>query len=173
MAQSPKRKARNSELSNAARETPSNLKFLADGMLGSFCTKLRMVGYDTLYDKQSSDGELIELARREGRVLLTSDQELFRRASRLVSCVLISEKSDLGRLRELFSSLKLSGKDKRRSRCSLCNGELIQTKQDRLGRLVYQCQDCKKEYWKGSHWDNFQKTLDRVNSSRIENQKVA
>src|SRR5271155_5865762 len=57
-------------------------KFLVDGMLGSLSRKLRMLGFDTIYDSSSADSELRSLAKITNRILLTGDVELYITAKR-------------------------------------------------------------------------------------------
>lgn len=52
------------------------MKFLADGMLGKLTRWLRMLGQDVRYSVQFDDSELLVLAKKEERVLLTKDLEL-------------------------------------------------------------------------------------------------
>ena len=60
------------------------------------------------------------------------------------------------------------------ARCSLCNGNIKSIIKDNIVDLIpdgvsknnsefWQCQSCKKIYWKGTHYDNLQKFLDGVN----------
>ncbi|UCH08998.1 MAG: hypothetical protein JSV55_12885, partial [Deltaproteobacteria bacterium] len=46
------------------------MRFVADSMLGKLARYLRIMGYDTVYQKTYSDQRLLELVG-EGRVLLT------------------------------------------------------------------------------------------------------
>ena len=57
------------------------MKFLADSMLGKLARWLRMLGHDVTYNIQLNDNELLELAKKENRVLLTKDLELYKRAA--------------------------------------------------------------------------------------------
>jgi hypothetical protein len=53
------------------------MRFLCDEMLGRLARLLRAAGYDTyLAAKAEPDDELIRLARREGRILVTRDKRL-------------------------------------------------------------------------------------------------
>ncbi|QQG40096.1 MAG: DUF5615 family PIN-like protein [Candidatus Aenigmatarchaeota archaeon] len=53
-------------------------RFLADDMLGSLVRWLRMIGYDTVYSKSLdlSDDEIVALAKKEGRTIVTRDRGL-------------------------------------------------------------------------------------------------
>src|SRR5919204_2163316 len=52
--------------------------FACDAMLGGLARWLRAAGYDASWHPGIDDWDLIRLARREGRVLLTADTGIFR-----------------------------------------------------------------------------------------------
>jgi uncharacterized protein with PIN domain len=54
-------------------------RFIADVMLGKLATWLRLLGCDVAYLPAISDEDLVEMASRSGRVILTRDLELIRR----------------------------------------------------------------------------------------------
>ena len=62
------------------------VRFLADRMLGTLTRRLRLMGYDTLSantllpGSRREDTVLLEIAMTQGRILLTRDAELARRA---------------------------------------------------------------------------------------------
>jgi uncharacterized protein with PIN domain len=142
-------------------------KFLVDGMLGSLARKLRILGFDTIYDKESSDPTLISKALSGKRVLVTSDILLHRQAMRQrVECILVKSRDDKGRLYEIFTKAGFyhSNIEGKPSRCSVCNGELIVTSTKTSdGRQVYACYTCGKTYWKGSHWYKLEKLFQELN----------
>ena len=55
-------------------------RFSADEMLGSLARWLRLMGYDTIYERDSSDTAILERARVDERILLTRDKKLAERA---------------------------------------------------------------------------------------------
>src|SRR5262245_57788935 len=59
-------------------ESKSHTRFACDAMLGSLARWLRAAGYDASWHAGIEDWELIRLAQREGRVLLSSDTGIFR-----------------------------------------------------------------------------------------------
>jgi uncharacterized protein len=128
--------------------------FLLDGMLGSLTRKLRILGFDTLYDPKSDDAHLLRLAIDMKRCLVTSDIALYVIARRAkVDSILITSRTEKGRLFEIFSKIGVSKIDNSKPpRCSVCNGKLEVSGNDEQGRLIFKCSDCGKEYWKGSHW---------------------
>jgi uncharacterized protein with PIN domain len=148
-------------------EPPS--KFVADAMLGSVARKLRIFGFDTLYFDEGSDDSLLAIAKRERRVLLTSDKQLFTRTqSAGFRALLVEGRTDRARLLSIQRqggpgmSLRLGGG--LQSRCAVCNGGLEQIgKRDAPAqeippkvlvrhRLFYRCAACSRLYWHGKHW---------------------
>ena len=138
--------------------------FLADGMLGRLAKWLRLLGYDTAYDRTASDLELARRARAEGRVLLTRDRELARR--RGLRAVLIRSNVLLDQIGEIGRALALpcsggwpAGLE---PRCSICNTVLkAQTPAQvadrvppyvmRIQRVFFRCVRCGRIYWNGTH----------------------
>ena len=57
------------------------MQFLLDGMLGKLTRWLRMLGYDAVYQNDSSDTDLLTAAKSKSLILLTSDEELYRTAT--------------------------------------------------------------------------------------------
>ncbi len=152
--------------------------FLADGMLGTLATKLRILGFDTLYDKTSNDNTLLKIAFETKRYLLTSDIELFVLSRRKgMRSILITSRDDLSSLVELFVKLGFPRIEPRRtSRCSVCNGILKESRTTtRDGKDIYTCVVCNKNYWKGSHWKKLEALFALANSklaaARIEGSK--
>jgi len=52
--------------------------FACDAMLGGLARWLRAAGYDASWTEGIDDWDLVRLARREGRVLLSSDTGIFK-----------------------------------------------------------------------------------------------
>lgn len=137
-------------------ESPDDrdVRFLVDGMLGSIARKLRIIGYDTIYDSSSQDKTLLRIAEKTGRYLVTSDMELYLSAKRLkLDSILVSSKSERNRLFEVLSKAGIKRINILRSpRCAVCNGRLKHSSKRDNDRTIYICEDCGKDYWKGGHW---------------------
>jgi len=141
--------------------------FIADGMLGTTARKLRILGYDTVYDTNSSDCELKRLARSMERTLLTNDHELFIDAkSSRVDVILVKGDEEEKLYRVLFKSgVRGIDVDNLVSRCSICNGELSDIgEKAKNGSKVYSCLLCGKRYWRGGHWRKLILLFAEVNS---------
>ena len=101
----------------------TSCRFIADSMLGSLAKKLRMLGVDTAYLNDASNGELKNVVRSQCRILLTRDTDL---ARQLGERALLVTGTDA---REEFLSvagfLREKGVSPRSmSRCLNCNGLL-------------------------------------------------
>jgi len=63
------------------RPTPlSRLAFAADANVGRLATLLRLLGYDTTYDRTISDTDLAAQAAAQGRIVLSRDRNCLKRS---------------------------------------------------------------------------------------------
>jgi len=150
-------------------------KFLVDGMLGTLARKLRLYGFDTAYLRGLPDIGMLLRARRETRILLTADEDLYVRArSRGVAALLMTERSDAARLAVIFGDARLAVRlQPSASRCPMCNGRITPTPPSAVRslvpagvasrhRLFYRCEECGKVYWSGGHWRRLRALATRV-----------
>jgi uncharacterized protein len=140
--------------------------FLVDGMLGTLATKLRILGFDTIYSR-SNDQELLDEATTSKRILVTSDNELYLRCSRSrTPAILVRGINEKENLVMVLNKAGIHSIDARiRSRCSICNGRLYSKGKDNLGRTIYVCLDCGKLYWRGSHWKKLSPLFAEISKS--------
>ena len=142
-------------------------RLLADGMLGRLARWLRILGYDTAYDPQLDDNELVRRTRAEGRWLLTRDHELAERPG--VQSLLIDSERLPAQLAQVRSRL---GPAKRNpfSRCTVCNVQLVDVSPHEVREQVppyvlcthsrfCRCPSCGRVYWPGSHWERMREQL--------------
>ncbi len=149
------------------RDTYHPIRFIADAMLGRLARWLRILGYDTVYEKVITDERLIERGLGENRWFLTRDRRLTERKVIRGRCTLITHDDLEGQLRQLHQDLKLDldlncGRD---YRCADCNVVLVSIPHDEAAPLVppfvarqYQeflrCPRCCRAFWPGTHWDD-------------------
>jgi len=148
------------------------LKFVTDGMLGKLTRWLRMLGHDVEYTSSMSDKELIQKAKKENRVLLTRDVELYRQATARGADAFLTENpnqtADLANLARRFK-FRLEV-DVNVSRCPKCNTKIrAVSKASVAGKIpsttssnydeFWQCPGCGQVYWLGTHWKRIDKTL--------------
>lgn len=168
------RRLRASQTFGLDRPLVSSNVFVADAMLGSLARKLRIFGFDTIYFKEGSDFELEALAKREKRVILTSDRFLFEHAQRKrVKALFVEGRTDRARLLSLLGQagprLGMRIANGGASRCAVCNGELevinkrgtaagqVPAKVLARHRLFYRCTSCSRSYWRGKHWERLRR----------------
>ena len=85
--------------------------FIADAMLGKIARKLRMFGYDTVYESNVKDDYFIFPEVHTKRIILTSDKELFNRCrQKSLSIILLNKKTEFENLVTIFLSLKVDRK---------------------------------------------------------------
>jgi uncharacterized protein with PIN domain len=148
------------------------MKFIADGMLGKLARWLRLGGYDVIYigdlavPPHEQDDTLLHIARSEGRVLLTCDIDLYRRAKRAgISGVFIQSTNVVNQLVEVSRRGKRIRIRPENSRCPICNGLLRRANKTKIGEKVpaavlkkysefWECKSCGKIYWPGTHWQS-------------------
>jgi len=143
------------------------MKFIVDGMLGRLAKWLRILGYDTRYDANLDDLQLMRIARSEGRMLLTRDAELARHKG--IKALLIESERLEAQLQQVLTTLGLST-DASFSRCSVCNEILEEIPKDQAWgqvpsyvfvtqeRFLF-CPNCSRFYWRGTHWERMQEVL--------------
>ena len=146
-------------------------------MLGKFARWLRMLGYDTVYENDRSDADLIAMAKANGLILLTSDEQLYRTAiMRGVESFLVTGNTEPDRLAKFAERFKVNLTiDAAKSRCPICGSDIEERPKAAVeGSVppatfkVYQtfwvCTNtkCAKVYWQGSHWQKIERTLEEA-----------
>jgi uncharacterized protein with PIN domain len=118
------------------------------------------------------------VAKTENRSLLTRDKILFESSHRLGIKGFYVSASDLqGQLLELFRKMGIDDikLDPKSSRCPVCNGTItgveveevkdkVPPKVREFHREFWNCHDCGKVYWMGTHWVKIEKEINDLNS---------
>jgi len=160
----------------ATAATDARPRFLCDGSLGGLARWLRAAGYEARAGLGSPAAELIEEARAEGRLLLTSDSRFMRRSivrKRSLAALWVS--SSVGRLDQLDSVLGDLGLPVLPPRCMACGGELRPVKKAEVYHRIpprtarwkdeyFVCCVCDRLFWQGTHWERIRTRLARVDS---------
>jgi len=145
--------------------------FILDVHLGKLARIMRMLGFDVLYRTNYDDAEIIRIALAEHRIILTRDRRMLFNKSITHGHWLHSTNSE-EQAREVIERFDLAGRIRRFLRCPVCNGLLRsvdkETILEQLEPLTkkyytefYQCHDCLKIYWKGTHYDRI---VDKLNA---------
>lgn len=140
------------------------MRFIADMMLGRLARWLRLYGYDTLYGVEDDD-EILRVALRENRIVLTRDSGLAGRAEKLgIESILLNSNSLEGQVEELRShGVEFRELFPAKARCPKCNGPIRPaSKEEVKGKIpesvyerydeFYICQNCGQIYWPGRQW---------------------
>ncbi len=147
-------------------------RFIADVNVGKLAKWLRIMGYDTLFFRDIDDGNLVEIALAENRVLLTRDTHIMKRkvvAGGEVTAVLIEDDALKKQLALVMDQTGIDGQ-LRFSRCIECNQPLEDRNKSDVAHLVpphvyatqqqyMQCVLCGKVYWRGTHWERMEREL--------------
>lgn len=165
------------EVSMIQRSEQGGSRFVLDVHLGTLARYLRLLGFDADYDSQRDDPEIARIAYEEDRILLTRDRRLLMRNS-VERGRIIRNKDPLLQAAEVLERFGLCGKIKPFTRCIQCNGtiESIQIDSQEYKEIEGQippgvkswcsdyqrCRSCGKIYWRGSHYDNMAKLIDRI-----------
>lgn len=143
-------------------------------MLGRLARWLRLSGYDVAYLRQRRDRDVLERAKKEGRVLLSRDGQLCQRARKEgVKCLYVESGDVVEQLAQAIRELGIRLSDTPvYSRCPRCNGEIIRAGEESIARVpemvrkrvdeFWECSECGQVYWEGSHWRNIKKVVRMV-----------
>ncbi|WP_266170126.1 Mut7-C RNAse domain-containing protein [Dyella subtropica] len=146
-------------------------RFVADVHLGVLARRLRLLGFDTVYERHCDDARLASTSVRERRILLTRDVGLLKRGA-ISRGHWVRATDPQQQIQEVIRAFSLQRDLKPFTRCMACNGELRPVERAAVaGRVpprVYarfrrfmHCARCERIYWHGSHYEQL-KTLTRT-----------
>ncbi|ADT84241.1 Mut7-C RNAse domain-containing protein [Thermococcus barophilus] len=148
-------------------------KLIADMMLGRLARWLRLYGYDTVYGVKDDD-EIIEIAKKEGRIILTRDEELAKRAK---NAILISSNKFEEQIKQLMElGFTFNELFPENARCPKCNGLIKEIPKEKIKDKVppgvyekynefYICTECGQIYWPGRQWQEMVKIDKKLRES--------
>lgn len=145
------------------------IRFLVDANVGKLAGKLRMAGFDTLYNPLWDDTKLADIAKSRHAILLSRDLQLLKR-KKVEFGHFVRETLPNKQLAEVIYFYDLSDKIRPFSRCMRCNAILTPVpKQEILDQLepltmkyyhtFHRCNSCKQVYWPGTHLQIMKKNL--------------
>lgn len=141
---------------------PANPKFILDVHLGKLARHLRLLGFDTLYEKEMEDTEIVRLGGTERRIVLTRDIALLKNKS-VRRGYFVRATDPKKQIREIVRHFALGEKMRPFRLCLVCNGKIRRVAKSKVeSRLppltkkycekFYQCLNCDKIYWQGAHY---------------------
>jgi uncharacterized protein with PIN domain len=148
------------------------MKFILTDELGRLSRWLRILGFDTVVEKDKSS--LVLRSLREDRIILTRDSKM----SRFTGTRMVKVHSDFveKQLAQVIHELGIKvEKDSLFKLCIICDEELVPAEKGSVKELVpayvYQtqenfmkCPKCNRVYWQGSHWELVNKFLEELGS---------
>jgi uncharacterized protein with PIN domain len=158
-----------------ARVRPEPLReprFFADVHLGRLARYLRLVGFDTAYERDCEDAQLAATAAREGRIVLTHDGGLLKR-NVVTHGMFVRAPQPRAQLLEVARRLQLLSRFKPFTRCLECNGTLTTASKPDVAALVPQrawrsheqfvrCTSCGRVYWAGTHHERLRRLVEDI-----------
>jgi len=166
---------RSLDISALKRCQPEPLRepqFVLDAHLGRLAAYLRMLGFDSLYRNDYNDPDLANISASEHRILLTCDRQLLMR-KQVSYGYFVRARQPQQQLLEILTRFDLGHYQKPFTRCMHCNGTTQPVKKEEIEAKLqprtkkyynefFQCQACKRIYWKGSHYLKMQAMLNRI-----------
>lgn len=152
-----------------------NPKFVLDINLGKLASKLRMLGFDSLYDNSYRDLDIVKIAVREKRIILTRDQGLLKN-KKVTRGYWVRNINPAKQIREVVEKFDLYSKIQPFTVCMTCNGKIKPVKKEKIIDQLppkvkeyfdefYQCSRCSKVYWKGTHYIKMLKEIESLKNN--------
>ena len=140
--------------------------------MGRLAKWLRVMGYDPLFVPNADDRELLRIAHEQSRVIVTMDRYIVERrvvTAGQVRVVLVTSDYFREQMRQLAQTMELDLQGGF-SLCIECNQVLRQVSKETVRERVppfvfdtqeqfYECSQCGKVYWRGTHWHNMRAEL--------------
>lgn len=147
-------------------------RFVLDTHLGRLAAYLRMLGFDTLYRNDYDDPTLARISVDEHRILLTCDKRLLMR-KQITHGYYVRERQPQKQLLEIIARFDLFNVLQPFTRCMHCNGNIHSVEKGIIKERLpprtkeyynefWQCDDCRKIYWKGSHYQRMLQMIKKI-----------
>ena len=150
--------------------------FFVDAMLGNIAKKLRLLGYDSEYFSDIDDIKLINVAKKENRIIISKDKELIKKAQKIgISSIYITKNEEIEQFLEIITKVNLKIQiNGNIARCTKCNSQTESIDKSSIKEKIpqgvfnsndkfWKCKCCNKLYWEGTHIKNLQEFAGKVN----------
>jgi len=153
------------------------MTFVADCMLGRLAKWLRILGFDAAYFPKAEDPDLVALARREGRVLLTRDTGLIERTARRPDRLFVRSDDWQDQVVQVLDEYRLWDEIRPNTRCLACNLPLKPLGRESARNLVSPyigehaasfavCGGCGRVFWQGTHAGDMERKIAGLRACR-------
>ena len=148
------------------------MRFVVDCMLGKLAKWLKILGFDALFFSKIEDDELLTIARKEGRILLTKDTGLIQQAKDVETLFLESEEWQ-DQVQQVLEHFNLREKVSPHTRCIDCNVVLKNLPKKNAKNLVSAfvfdkadsfalCPNCGRVFWRGTHFKDMEAKIQEI-----------
>ena len=152
------------------------MKFAVDCMLGKLAKWLKILGFDAVFFNKIEDEDLMAVAQKEGRILVTRDTGLIER-TRKMHAFFINSENWKEQVQEVMNHFDLWDHVKPNSRCLECNRPLKELSKAKAKNLVtpfvYKtadtfalCPDCGRVFWRGTHLKDMESRINALLKDR-------
>lgn len=151
--------------------------FVVDSNLGKLARYLRLLGFDCLYRNDFGDATVATIASEQQRIVLTRDRSLLQR--RIITYGYFV-RANLPKIQtqEVLKRFNLYSLIKPLTRCTHCNGKLMETGKQQiehclepLTRKYYEkflvCPECSQIYWQGGHYVRIKLLIDEFAAEKL------
>jgi len=146
--------------------------FIADVHLRRLAHYLRMLGFDTLHENDYADDEIVQIAARSGRIILTRDRMLLKNGA-VMRGYWVRSTDPIEQTREVIRHFDLRRQVKPLTRCPTCNGEIVPVEKKEVYERIppktaqwldeyFICTGCGKLYWQGTHYPKVLEQIDAI-----------
>lgn len=152
--------------------------FIVDVHLGKLAKDLRMLGFNCLYSNDNSKENLMAKAEDENRIILSRDIKLLKNG-RVKRGYWLRSQDPKEQLIEVVKYFQLIDKIQPFTRCIICNGKIEEVSKETIEEFLlpktkqhfnkfYQCHDCSRIYWEGSHFDRMENNIQYIKKAALE-----
>ena len=144
-------------------------RFVLDTHLGKLARHLRLAGFDSLWENDYGDEEIVALSAAQKRVILTRDKGILKRSA-VQRGYFVRETESERQLREVVRAFQLERSLRPFSRCRVCNAALREVPKEcvhgRVPQAVWtqldaftECPECGRIFWRGTHYERLSRVL--------------
>ncbi|HUT86759.1 MAG TPA: Mut7-C RNAse domain-containing protein [Candidatus Heimdallarchaeota archaeon] len=146
--------------------------FIADVHLRKLARYLRLLGFDTLHENDYADEEIVQIAARTGRIILTRDRMLLKNGA-VTRGYWVRSTNPIEQAREVIRRFDLRGQVKLFGHCPVCNDVIVPVGKEEVYERIppktalwldeyFICTRCGKLYWRGTHYRKIVEKIDGI-----------
>lgn len=147
-------------------------KFILDVHLGKLARNLRLLGFDSSYQNDFTDDQILEIMRQERRTILTRDRNLLKRNA-VTHGYFIRSEYPKNQTVEVIRRFDLRKSIRPFTLCLHCNQPVEEISKDKImARLqprtrqfydvFFHCTACDRLFWRGSHFRRMEHFLEEI-----------